>query len=277
MGRNEELRVGGLRLEGVAYGGVETCLRVPELRLMFDVGLCPPGALRFPTILVTHGHADHLAGLPYLISSRAMVKAAPPVIHIPVEIEAPLRRILEAWSEIEGFQPGYELRGHAPGERFRVAGDLSVLPLRSSHRVPSLGYVVERETQRLQGRYRHLAGHEIAELRARGEEVSESVSTPILCVSGDTRIEFLLEHEPVRRARVLVFEVTAWDDRRDVEWTREWGHTHVDEMIEHVEKFEGEALVLVHRSPRHSRQQAERIVAERFPAGVRDRVYVFGG
>ena len=39
-------------------------------------------------------------------------------------------------------------------------------------------------------------------------------------------------------------EVTAWDDRLSVEQTHQWGHTHVDEMIDHVDRFEGRALVL---------------------------------
>ena len=78
------------------------------------------------------------------------------------------------------------------------------------------------------------------------------------------------------RARVLVHEVTAWDDRRSVEEIRKWGHTHVEEMIPMAERFEGEALVLVHRSLRHSAQQAREIVAARFPASVKDRVHVFG-
>ena len=76
--------------------------------------------------------------------------------------------------------------------------------------------------------------------------------------------------------KVLVHEVTAWDQRRGVEDTRAWGHTHVDEVIARAEQFEGEALVLVHRSPRHSRSQIEEILATRFPASVRSKVHVFG-
>ena len=98
---------------------------------------------------------------------------------------------------------------------------------------------------------------------------------PLLVVSGDTRVEFFETHEVARRAKVLVHEVTSWDQRRDIEATRHWGHTHVDEMIRVAERFEGEALVLVHRSLRHSRKEAEAVVRERFPASVRDRVLVF--
>ena len=71
-------------------------------------------------------------------------------------------------------------------------------------------------------------------------------------------------------------ECTAWDQQRDVASTRSYGHTHVDEWIQHIEKFEGETLVLVHRSIRHSRTFAERVVAEQFPASMRDKVVVFG-
>ncbi len=276
MARQDQLKVGGLTIRGVAQGGVETCLRVPELRLMFDVGLCPAGATSTNTILVTHGHADHMAGLPYLISNRAMVGAKPPQIHIPEEIEQPLRTILECWGTIEGFEPQYELFPHPAKDRFALGKGLYATTLRASHRVPCLGYAIERVSQRLKPEYHGLSGPEISELRGRGTSVTEGVSTPLLCVSGDTTIEFFIEHALARTSKVLVHEVTAWDDRRDVERTRLWGHTHVDEMIAHADKFEGEALVLVHRSLRHSRNQAETIVRERFPASVRDRVHVFG-
>ena len=112
----------------------------------------------------------------------------------------------------------------------------------------------------------------------RFENVPRSVVIlePILCVTGDTQIELFLREPLVRRSRVLVYEVTGWDERRTPADVRIWGHTHVEEMIACCEAFEGDALVLVHRSPRHSRQQAEGIVRDRFPAAVRSKVHVFG-
>jgi glyoxylase-like metal-dependent hydrolase (beta-lactamase superfamily II) len=56
---------------------------------MFDVGMCPPGALKFGTILVSHGHADHLGGLPYLVSQHGLMSSPPPVhVHMPAEVVA---------------------------------------------------------------------------------------------------------------------------------------------------------------------------------------------
>lgn len=275
-GELSELKVEGLTLRGVTKGGVETCLMVPELKLMFDIGRCPPGALKFGTLLASHGHADHLAGLPYYVSQRHLMRQGPPTVRFPAEIADPLERIFEAWREIEDFSLEVDLQPTSPGDRFHVGKDLRITALRTTHRVPSLAYVVERISRRLKAEYQGRPGPEIRDLKMQGVELTEEHVEPLLCVTGDTQIEFFLDHPLARRCRVLVHEVTAFDDRRDVAETRKWGHTHVDEMIEHAEKFEGQALVLVHRSLRHRRADAQKVVADRFPASVRSRVHVFG-
>jgi ribonuclease Z len=148
--------------------------------------------------------------------------------------------------------------------------------VRADHRVPTLTWIVHRETSRLLPQYAGLPGGDIAQLRRDGVTVTESFTTPLLAVSGDTRIELVRNHPELWATKVLVFEVTAWDERRTVEEIRGWGHTHVDEMLAVCEQFTGEALVLVHRSPRHTRRDVESIVRDRFPASVRERVHVFG-
>lgn len=276
----DELKVAGLTLRGITRGGVETCLMVKEIGVMFDVGMCPPGALKYDTILVSHGHADHLGGIGYLVSQRQLVRAPPAAIHVPEEIHGPLDRILRGWAEIEGFDLQWQLHGHAPGDRILLGEGLarghSAVCLRTVHRVPSLAWVVERTTQRLRPEFVGMAGPDIADLRRRGVLIVDSHTEPLICVTGDTQIDFFHAHELARRCKVLVHEVTSWTDERDVAQTRRWGHTHLDELIAASEQFTGEALVLVHRSMRHSRAEAERIARERFPAGVRDRVHVFG-
>jgi ribonuclease Z len=272
----DELRVAGLTLRGVTRGGIQTCVMVPELDVMFDVGGAARGQQRFGDILVSHGHQDHLGGLPYLISQRHLSGLPAPSVHVPAEIAGPLAQIVAAWSEIEGFALQASIVGHAPGERVELGTGRAACCVRSVHRVPSLAWIIERTSGRLLPEYVGRSGPELAELRRLGNHVTEPYVCDVLCVTGDTQIE-LFDREPrVRAAKVLVHEVTAWDQRRTVEETRAWGHTHIDEVIERAERFEGEALVLVHRSPRHTRQDAEQVVATRFPASMRDRVHVFG-
>jgi ribonuclease Z len=278
MPRSQEDRVevGGFHIEGIAEGGIETNLRVPELKLMFDLGMCPPGALRYGQVLVSHGHADHLGGLHYFISQRGMMKLPSACVHLPAEIHEKVALLLATWSQIEGFDYHFELCPAEPDQKRSVGRDLIATPIRTKHRIPSVAWMIERKTRRLHDAYRGLSGEEIGALRQQGEQVTHEVITPILCVTGDTTIDTFLNDERLRRCQVLVHECTSWDDQRDVASTRSYGHTHVDEWIQHAEKFEGEKLVLVHRSIRHTREFAEHVVAQRFPASVRDKVVVFG-
>ncbi|MEM6995842.1 MAG: MBL fold metallo-hydrolase [Myxococcota bacterium] len=272
----DELTVGGLTLRGVACGGVQTCLMVPELRLMFDIAPGVAGHGKFHRILVSHGHHDHLGGLPYLASQRRMTGGKTPVVHAPAELIAPFGRVLDAWQEIEGHELTLELHGHHPGDTVSLGPKMTARCVRSVHRIPSLCWVVRRTVHRLDERFAALPGPELAKLREAGERITRPHQSDAIAVSGDTQID-MIDREPwLWDVDVLVHEVTGWDDRRSVEQVRKWGHTHVDEMIERAERFTGKALVLVHRSARHSRRSAERVVAERFPASVRDRVHIFG-
>jgi ribonuclease Z len=195
---------------------------------------------------------------------------------MPAEVVEPFARIVSAWSEIEGFELQVQLHGHAPGDVVEIGKHLRAACVRSVHRVPSLSWIVERTSERLLPEHAGKSGQELAELKRTGVRITETHVVDVLCVTGDTQIETFDREARVRRAKVLVHEVTAWDQRRTVDEIRAWGHTHVDEIIARAEQFEGDALVLVHRSPRHTRQEAEEVVATRFPASMRSKVHVFG-
>lgn len=273
----EELEVGAITLQGVTRGGAETSIYVPEVGIMFDVGMCPWGAdQRSDLVLISHGHADHIAGLHYLCTQRNLRKLAAPETHMPEEITDQMTQIMGLWSKVEHYDIPINFHGHAPGSSFSLGSDLRARCLRTTHRIPSLGWLVERISQRLRPEFSGRPGQELANLRKQGVVLTQEHITPLLCVTGDTQIEFFDQNEVVRQAKVLVHEVTSWDDRRGVETTRHYGHTHLEEILERADAFKGDALVLVHRSNRHSRAEAEDILERRCPASLKDRVFLFG-
>ncbi|MFW6336606.1 MAG: hypothetical protein ACOC3G_05720, partial [Phycisphaeraceae bacterium] len=57
-------------MQGLSVAGEESVVQVPELDIVFDIGLCPRPVLPSPYVALTHGHMDHAAGLSYYLSQR---------------------------------------------------------------------------------------------------------------------------------------------------------------------------------------------------------------
>ena len=78
---------GPYTVRGVSVGGVYTSLAIPELQLVFDAGISPRSAGAIDTILLSHGHADHVGALPAMLGIRALHgKQKPPRVVMPAEI-----------------------------------------------------------------------------------------------------------------------------------------------------------------------------------------------
>lgn len=256
MWQSDECQVDGIQLEGFAAGGEATSIRVPRWGLVFDIGVCVPKTIahRYHSLLLSHGHSDHAAALVYMLGQRSMRKLPVMDVYLPQEILEPVHRLLEVWKDIEGYERAANFIPVNPGERHTLASGQEFMALRTVHRVPSLAYVLGAP-----------------------DPAKDAPFDPHLCVTGDTTIDFLKQHSLARKARVMVHEVTAWDQSRSVQLTRERGHTHVQELLDDPQLFdEHRALVLVHRSSRHSRRFAQEVVDTQFPGALAAKTVIFG-
>lgn len=276
----EKINVAGVTLEGYAQGGWQTSIYCPEIRAVFDAGA--PLRVNVENYFITHSHPDHIMALPYVVGRRAVSDQRRRMsIHVPGRIAGLVEDVLMGCCRLFGDRTPedfIEVVAVDPGDLVVLNKEYSVEVLATPHRGPSVGYVVKQHTRKLREEYAGVEGRELGQLRARGVEITEERVAPMLAVPGDTQIEFLLDNELARKAKVLVHEVTVWDEGfNNVEGCRGFGHTHVAEMVEHCEKFEGEALVLCHRSMRWTRAEIEEIARRRFPASMRDKIHFFDG
>lgn len=277
----EKINVAGVTLQGYAQGGWQTSIYVPEVKSVFDAGV-PLRGVNIDRYFITHSHPDHIMALPYIVGRRSVSDTRKPItIFVPQRIRDRVSDVLYNWCRLFGDRnPGDVINvvGAKPGESCPLSKDLSVSFLPTVHRGPSVGYVIQQHTRKLKPEFIGRPGPELGKLRKSGVEITDERVSPMLAVPGDTQIEFLLENELARKAKVLVHEVTVWDeDFNSVEGCRRYGHTHVAEMVEHCEKFEGEALVLCHRSMRWTRREIEQIMPRRFPKSMLDRIHLFDG
>lgn len=255
------LVLGELSLEGWSWAGQATWFRVRPGGLAFDAGAGGEPALAgVERIFLSHGHLDHALGVPYQLSFRALAGDGPTSVYCPREIEGSLGETIRACERLEGGRYAYELTGLAPGDRVRVARDLVVEAFRTRHTVPSLGYLMIRETARLRPELSGLPGSEIAALRRRGETVETREESDWLAYTGDLAIESLDESPRLYEVPILLLECTFLGDD-DRERATRFGHVHFQDIVERRERFANERLVLHHLSRRHSAADLRAAVA----------------
>jgi ribonuclease Z len=251
-------------------------MTVPRFRLMFDIGVGSPRLTEIPQLLLTHGHLDHSAGIPYYISQRCLRRLPAADIYTPPEMEPALRKILQLWCDIEGYQSDYNLHPVEYDRVYPLSGNFGFQAVRSFHRIPSNGYVVVEKTTKLKEEFLSLKGPEIARLKQERNDLFYESFTPHVAFSGDTTIEFVLEREIIRKTKILFFECTYICEKRPKERAREWGHTHLDEIAHNAEAFRDvEHLFLIHFSPRYRRDQINETLKRKLPDWLYEKTTPF--
>jgi ribonuclease Z len=266
------LELAGVEVGGLSIGGLETCILLPRAKLAFDIGRCPDAALNAHTVLFTHAHMDHMGGVAWHAATRALRRMPPPTYVVPRENAEAFAELFAAWRKLDRSDLAHELVPLGPGEELELAPDLVARPFLSSHRVFCQGYGLWRRTKHLLPEHTGKDGGEIARLKRAGVPIEEERWIPELAFTGDTKIEVVAREEVVRKARVLVMEVTFLDDRVSVEECRAKGHVHIDEVAAHADLFENEALLLTHFSARYTQDEIVSLLDERLPPALRERV-----
>ncbi len=278
------LKLADIEVEAVSVGGLETCIELPGWQLCFDIGRCPPSSVRRGTVLITHAHMDHAGGIAYHAAMRDLFGMPAASYLVPRANAEDFERLFDAWRALDRSDVPARLVPCGPGDRVPLGRDRFAIPFRAQHRVVAQGYALVRERSRLRTDLGGQPQDEIRRRRLSGEEVTERYDSVEVAFSGDTTIDIVDREPRVRTARLLILEVTFFDDRVPVAAARSKGHVHLDEVVERAHLFENEAILFTHASARYGHDEIERILDRRLPAALRSRVtalppppYALGG
>lgn len=260
----------------MSTGGVESVVAVSRLKLCFDIGRGDSRLVDIPRILLSHGHLDHSSGVAYHLSQRSLKRLPAGEVFVPEEIADPMSRIMELWSQIEGFDLDYRITPVDKNTYYPLQGDFVFKGHPTLHRIPSLAYTVYQRRIKLKDEFRDLPGPRIAELKQTGTDLFYEKMDPLITYSGDTRIDFFQENEDARNSRVLFLECTYIDDKRPVERARQWGHIHLDEIAASAELFRNiEKLYLFHFSARYRIEVIEKALKDKLPGWLYNKTEIF--
>ena len=268
--------ISSVKLEGLSIAGVETCIEVPELRLVLDMGRCTRTAVQQPLVLLSHGHLDHMGAIAQHAARRAMMRMGESTYVVPAAVAANVEELFNAAGRLDDQVIPRRVVPLAPGEEFRLSKQRWVRPFETFHRVPSQGYTVWERRHRLRPEFQGMPGAQLGELRARGVAIEDSHDVALLSFTGDTRSEVLERTPELQHTETLVMETTFLDELVDVAGARSTGHIHLDEVLQRSALLPRGEVVLSHFSARYRDQDVRRIMAERLPDELRSVVKLFG-
>lgn len=273
-----DLTIHTTRVEGLSVGSYGTCIMLPSFGIALDMGRCPEPAVHFDTVLLSHGHMDHLGALGHHCARRELMRQTPPTYVMAPNLIEPVEALMAAFRTLDGSKLPYNRVVLEPGQEWKTPKGHVVRPFQSFHVIPTQGYTIWSSKRKLLPEYQHLSGKEIAKLRQEGVEVSRIVEVPEVAWTSDTRIDVFDTEEVVRQARLLIMEATFLDSRVSALKARRTFHVHLDDIIKRAEAFENEEVVFTHFSMRYTLTEAIAILLERLPMDLQARLgFLTGG
>lgn len=266
-----QLQVDEFTLAGYSVAGEEAVILSPELDCCFDIGKCPREALTVNHICLSHGHMDHVAGLPYYFAQRDFQGIERGVALVPDALVAPLEDLMTAWGRVEGHIPPYEFVGMRPGDEYELRRDLLVRAFPTRHLPGSLGFAVLDVRNKLKEEFLGKTGQEIVELKERGVEITNRIEVPLVAYLGDTARANYSELPDVAKAKALLIECTFFADEHRSR-ARHGKHIHVDDLPEVLEGMDNERIIIVHVTRRTNLAVARKILRKRIGKELAERV-----
>ena len=266
-----QIKMDGFTLLGYSVAGEESVIIAPELDCVFDIGKCPREALNVNHVLLSHGHTDHFAGLPYYFAQRDFQGIMGGTALVPEKLVAPLEELMAAWTRIDGNAAPHKLVGMSPGDDYEIRRGLIARAFKTQHRPNSLGYSLLEVRNKLKAEFQELTGPQIVAIKTKGVEITDRLEVPLVAYLGDTGPANYSDLPCVSEAKTLLIECTFFDADH-TNRAKLGRHLHVADLPEVLKGMNNSHIVIIHVTRRTNISAARKLLRNTLDADTAKRV-----
>lgn len=286
------LQIGDFRVFCWSISGIETSVVVRKpsdgFHICFDMGYSCRENVKCQSVLISHGHMDHISALPQHVQKRELYGGKPATYYVPEHLVKNVRELCGMYAKISETSPGLanpNIQGVDPSDKIKLGKGYFAVPFPTVHRVKSQGYIVYSAKKQLKPELRGLTSSEIGARIREGESVhTDPVEVPEVAFTGDTTFQVFTNEVNIPppdlfRVKLLIVEATYINDDRNiterVQQARQWGHIHLSEIYENAELFKNvDNILLMHLSDKYSKGYIQEKVFENVPDELKGKIYV---
>ncbi|MGY8753455.1 MAG: MBL fold metallo-hydrolase [Phycisphaerales bacterium] len=261
------------RVQGISIAGEQTAVHIPELDIAFDVGLCPRPVLSAPYIALTHGHMDHVAGLPYYFSQRVFQKMGAGTCICHEEIAGDVQAMMGGWVDLEKQCTPHNIVPIKPGGEYVIKPNVVLKAIEADHTVPALSYVVMEHRKKLLEKYTGFPQHELRQLKINGTEITQTLKIPLVACTGDTKIGDHLYGPEFTNAPIVITECTFFEQGHKKR-ALVGKHLHIDDLVELLRVWKAKHIVITHTSRRTTLDQIRETVDKKLGRDEAHRIHI---
>ncbi len=261
------------RVQGISVAGEQTVVQIPELDVCFDIGMCPRFALTSNYVAISHGHMDHVGGLPYYFSQRIFQGIGVGTCVCHKALAKPIADMMKAWVPLENQRTEHRIVGLDPDEQVEVKNNIMLRGLEVSHTVPSMGFALVEKRSKLREEFLNQPQEKLRELKANGVEITRQLEIPLVAYTGDTEFGPFLFRDEFAKAKIVVAECTFFEpDHRDR--AKIGKHMHIDDIRALLSVWTAEAIILTHVSRRTNLAQVREAMRDSFGDDQASRIHL---
>ncbi len=261
------------RIQGISIAGEQTAIHVPELDIAFDVGLCPRPVLSAPYIALTHGHMDHVAGLPYYFSQRVFQKMGTGTCICHEDIAGDVQEMMGGWVDLEKQHTPHIIVPIRPEEEIQIKPGVVLKGIEAKHTVPAMSYVVVEHRKKLLEKYTGLPQSELRDLKISGTEITQTLKIPLVACTGDTEIGDHLFRPEFTNAPIVITECTFFEEEHKKR-ASVGKHLHIDDLSDLLQSWKAEHVVITHTSRRTTLDQIRSAIDRRVGCDDSHRIHI---